>query len=54
MPRPKRDVIKDPAILPQRDFALGTAVKIIEYRLRNSLPRNGTEVFDANHPRRGY
>ena len=49
MPRPERNVAKDPAILPQRNLALGAPVEIVEYRFRHTLARNRTEVFNANH-----
>jgi hypothetical protein len=30
MPRPESDVVKYPAIFPERDFAFGAAIEIIE------------------------
>jgi hypothetical protein len=52
MPRTKSHVVKNSAILPQRDFAFGAAIEIIEHRLRQSPPRNGAEIVNANHSRR--
>ena len=51
--RPEGDVVEYSAILPQRDFAFGASVKIIEDWLRKSFTRDRTEVFNANHPGRG-
>ena len=31
MARPKRDVVKYPAILPERDLAFRTAVEVVKY-----------------------
>jgi hypothetical protein len=31
MPRPERDIVEYPAILPQRNLALGSAIQIVEY-----------------------
>jgi hypothetical protein len=54
MPRSKRDVIKYPAILTQRDFAFGAAVEVVEYRFWHPLPGYGAEVFNTNNTGRRY
>jgi hypothetical protein len=48
------NVIKDTAIFPQRHFAFGPSVKIIEDRFRNPAARDGTEILNAHDSRRGY
>src|SRR6266446_6579380 len=54
MPWSKSNVVKNPAIFPQCDFALGAAVEVIKDRFRNPLPRDRAEVFDAHNPGRRY
>src|SRR5271165_1256370 len=49
--RPKRDIVKDSAIFPERDLALRAAVEIIKYRLGNSLASDRAKVLDAHHAR---
>ena len=39
MTRPERDVIKDPAVLSQRDLAIGAAVQVIKHRFGQSALR---------------
>jgi hypothetical protein len=48
---PKRDIIKDSAIFPERNLAFSSAVEVIKYRLGNSLAGDRAEVLDANHAR---
>jgi hypothetical protein len=50
MPRPKRHVVKYPAILAERYLAFGATIKVVEYWFRHPLAREGPEVLNANHP----
>jgi hypothetical protein len=51
MPRPERDVIKEPAVLSQRDFAISAAVEVIKNRFGQSTPRQGPEILHTDDPR---
>ena len=51
MPRPERDVIKDPAVLSQRDFAISAAVQVIKNRFGQSTPCQGPEILHTDDPR---
>jgi hypothetical protein len=54
MARPESNIVEDAAIFAQRNFTFGAAIEVIEYRLRNSAARDGTEVLDAHNPGRCY
>jgi hypothetical protein len=54
MPRPKRDVVKYPAIFPERYLAFGSTIKVVEHRFRHPLAGDEPEVLDANHLWRCY
>ena len=51
MPRPERDVIKDPAVLSKRDLAIGATVQVIKHRFGQSAPRQGPEIMHTDNPR---
>ena len=51
MTRPERDVIKDPAVLAQRDLAIRAAVQVIKHRFGQSTPRQGPEILHTDDPR---
>ena len=51
MTRPECDVIKDPAVLSQRDLAIGAAVQVIKHRFGQSAPRQGPEIMYTDDPR---
>jgi hypothetical protein len=54
MPRPKSNVVENPAVFPERNLALGSAIEIVKNGFRQSLARDRAEIFDAYHPGRGY
>jgi hypothetical protein len=51
VPRPESDVLKHAAIFPQRDFALGTPVQVVEHRFRHSVTCERPEILDADDTR---
>src|ERR1019366_1372132 len=54
MPRPKSDIVKYPAILPECNLAFGTAGEVVKYRLRHPLARDGAKILNAYHPGRRH
>jgi hypothetical protein len=52
MARPEGNVLKNAAILPQRHFALGAAVQIVEDSLRQPFSRDRTKIWDGDDTRR--
>src|SRR5216683_4524155 len=51
---PERHVLKDAAILSERDLAFGAAIEIVEDPFRNSATRHRPEIVDANDAGRCY
>jgi hypothetical protein len=51
---PERHVLKDAAILSERDLAFGAAIEIVENPFRNSATRHRPEILDANDAGRCY
>jgi len=51
MTRPKRDVLKDPAVLSKCDLAISAAVQVIKNRCGQSAPRQGPEIMNTDDPR---
>jgi hypothetical protein len=51
VPRAEGDVIEYAAIFAKRDFALGSAIEVIENGLRKSFAGDGAEILDADNAR---
>jgi len=54
LPGSKCDVVKNPAIFPQRDFSLCATVEVIENDSGKTATRQATEVVDVDDAGRGY
>lgn len=46
--RTKQHIAKCPAVFPERDFAIGAAIQIIEHRPRQSTLRHAAQIFDID------
>jgi hypothetical protein len=46
--RPEGDIVEDPAVLPQGDFAFRAAIEVVKDCLRNSPLRCRSKIINAN------
>src|SRR5579864_2751815 len=49
VPRTKRDIVEDTAILAKRNLPFSSTIQVVEDGFRNSLAGDRAEVLDADH-----